>query len=524
MQTSCPGLSSAPLPLDPMCDTISPMEGMESTEDPHTHHWYDQFVKTGGNSTGSSKGKKHNRSRGTQTARQGHDAATGQQHDDNNGVPIKNAPDGAKTRGKLQSKPPIPMSGKVISVRHLFDTALDDDARDFMEHFDDVVQHVLPANKAQAKRSRSSIRELSHSLTDERGSRHKGYMNDDAALSPYTRYFVWWNLVRLTRLFKTLSNSFCLQDGDTCLDLGSGPLTVPIALWLSSPELRKLRLTWVCQDISQGALDLGKDLFMAVSHLVPPDDGDGGGPTENWQIITCRAHIGQPVREVTDRAALVTCANVLNELQENEHLTAEEVVERYGNVFRRYTASGVILLVEPGVPPMAHVLSLLREQFLQMDYCTVSPCPHRGECPMNGEGAHTGGRAKWCNFAFDTTDAPAILRELSADAGLVKRRAVLSYLLMQKGYNPDGKGGTGDDASGQTNNEADSLVLRITSDPIYLPNYRTGHYACSRLGLTLVIDTHGRRYSSGDEITMRLTVPIESLGRDKKTGAVMLYL
>ena len=76
---------------------------------------------------------------------------------------------------------------------------------------------------------------------------------------------MWWNLVRLTRLFSNIDISkITLKDNDVCIDIGSGPLTIISALWLSRPELRKIKLTWYCLDLSQSSMTLGENIFLSI--------------------------------------------------------------------------------------------------------------------------------------------------------------------------------------------------------------------------------------------------------------------
>ena len=129
----------------------------------------------------------------------------------------------------------------VRSVQKMFDSAkLSKESRIVLENFDEIVQGVRPLNSRQFVQLHRDIRNLSHRLTDEREERRMGYMNANEELSAYVRYFSWWNLVRFTRIFSNLpENAFNLNDGDCCIDIGSGPLTVVIAMWLSRPELRE---------------------------------------------------------------------------------------------------------------------------------------------------------------------------------------------------------------------------------------------------------------------------------------------
>ena len=94
------------------------------------------------------------------------------------------------------------------------------DANKILEEFDKIVFDSQRISSKQRALLPNQVRELSHTLTDQRDSRRKGYMNETTTLSAYIYYFEWWNLVRLTRLFAGLQNKFNLDDGNICLDIG----------------------------------------------------------------------------------------------------------------------------------------------------------------------------------------------------------------------------------------------------------------------------------------------------------------
>ena len=97
-------------------------------------------------------------------------------------------------------------SGRKLSS--LFDpSSVPKDAAEIIENFDDIVSSSHPLNSKQKALLPQQIRALSHNLTDERGDRRLGYMNETTALSAYVHYFLWWNLVRLTRLFSNMESS-----------------------------------------------------------------------------------------------------------------------------------------------------------------------------------------------------------------------------------------------------------------------------------------------------------------------------
>ncbi len=308
-------------------------------------------------------------------------------------------------------------------IQSLFDPKqIPDDAKKILQDFDQIAQSSMPANSKQLVALPKQIRELSHQMTDDRGSRRLGYMNEKTFLASYVRYFMWWNLVRLTRLFANLDFDF-LSDGDVCLDIGSGPLTLPCALWLSRPDLRKKKLVWYVMDISQLALSLGEEIFLSVAAAT------GGEP---WKIVRVKGPLGTAVKE---KAAFVTCANMFNEILQKQSEPPDFLAKKYSQSLFKYLdfreqASPAIFLAEPGTPGSGRFVSLMRDAFIRRGLFAAAPCPHQQNCPMDGRRLGKGGATgKWCNFAFDTDDAPKKLLALSAKAGIPKERAVISFVL-----------------------------------------------------------------------------------------------
>lgn len=409
------------------------------------------------------------------------------------------------------------MAAKVI--QSLFDIKnLPADAKKILQDFDQVAQSAMPANSKQLVIIPKIIRELSHQMTDDRGSRRLGYMNEKTFLSAYVRYFMWWNLVRLARLFANLDFDF-LSDGDVCLDIGSGPLTLPCALWLARPDLRQKKLVWYVMDISQGALSVGEEIFLALAAKT------GGEP---WKIVRVKGELGTAVKE---KARFVTCANMFNELlQSRGGEPPDYLAKKYSQALFKYLdfendgaanegreksvrGGPALLLVEPGVPKSARFVSLMRDAFIRRGLVALAPCPHQQSCPMDGRRAGQGGaNGKWCNFAFETDDAPKKLLALSASAGIPKERAVLSFVLAgaaRESFASPKSGG----------------LLRVASDIIRLPpdgegkKPRVGHYACSEQGLVLALSKGGKRVYSGDllEVENNFTPKsgAETIGKSK---------
>ncbi len=395
----------------------------------------------------------------------------------------------------------------------LFDTSrLSKDSVDILNSFDEIIQSVRPLNSRQLQQLPEHIRELSHQLTDDRASRRLGYMNDNIQLSSYVRYYTWWNLVRLTRLFANLPDSVFPVADSTCLDLGSGPLTVVTALWLARPELRKLRLTWYCLDVSANSMALGEDIYLSIAAKAKAADET----IQPWQIIRVKGPFGTPIKE---KAGFLTCANMFNELDQASDMPPEFQTKKYYEQLTRYTEKDAgIILVEPGVPKAARTLSLLRSRYIKDGRTIAAPCPHAQECPMSGFKAYTGSKNKWCNFAFSTEDAPRKLQKLSDMAKLPKERATLSFMAV--------------DATTSAVVSTGTTAIRITSDKLRLPNYMCGYYGCSQYGLVLVTlpDENNTRLpkppfrpQSGDLISVKTKRP-DSLPKDEKSGALIVKI
>ena len=229
----------------------------------------------------------------------------------------------------------------------------------------------------------ADVAALSRLLTSERGDRDDGYLGKAAELSAYLRYFLPWNVYRLCRLLPSLN--LPLLDGDAVTDIGSGPLTFPIALWLARPDLRTRRLEIRCLDRTGKALETGHTLFAALTGADCP-----------WTVRTIRGSFGTRIEG--EPAALVCAVNVLNEIFWDERQTLEEQSERKAGLLAAMARpDGRVLIVEPGVPRSGAFISALRAAFLDQGRPPEAPCPHAGACPLPG------GRrgASWCTPASD---------------------------------------------------------------------------------------------------------------------------
>jgi hypothetical protein len=353
-----------------------------------------------------------------------------------------------------------------------------EDIRRGLEGLLPLIEKVFPLPARFRRNLGDDVAELSRLLTSARGERALSYLNRPPLLSAYLRYFLPWNVYRLCRLLPGLE--LPLVPGDLIVDLGSGPLSFCIALWICRRDLRALPLEFHCRDRSKAALEAGKKLFAALS-----------GADCLWTVRTVQRELGQsagrgkrPGREAGPEAegsgaavglggggeksaALVTVLNVYNEFFQPISPGDDESLRRFAGAQARLLAAmagreGRVLILEPGVPRSGRFITLLREALIKTGRPPLSPCVHAGPCPFpalknsragkgwtparQGDrlssdpgGSAWGGQkvggdgekaaAKWCHFAFDTGDAPAALRRLSEAAGIPKERAALCFLL-----------------------------------------------------------------------------------------------
>ncbi|HWP68236.1 MAG TPA: small ribosomal subunit Rsm22 family protein, partial [Rectinemataceae bacterium] len=337
--------------------------------------------------------------------------------------------------GKIESHA-LPIE-KLESLTANSDTSL------ALEALPAIFDEVVPLNQRHRLELGRTIRLLWEDLTSEREHRTAEYLSSPAYYSAYVRYFLPWNIVRLTSILSRMR--LPLNAGAVMVDIGSGPLTIPIALYIARPDLRSLPLTIYCTDKTERILKVGQTIFESLcaklSGTLPP-----------WKIILLRQPFGAHLPEKAD---LVTAANVFNEffwksktpLGTRAYLTA-------GQILGYLKESGSIFFMEPGDPRSGSFMSAMRAAFSAFGGQPMAPCPHNRACPMPGlfHGLENPGsdsplgikskpmesvimpkrrdKYPWCHFTIGTEAAPAWLKKLSDEAGLPKEKLVFSYLLV----------------------------------------------------------------------------------------------
>lgn len=413
-----------------------------------------------------------------------------------------------------------------------------------------AVNEVFPLKSQHRRSLPQDVRDLSQILTEERARLKTPYWAAPRFLSAYLRYFLPWNLLRLSWLLPNLELG--LQNKDLVLDCGSGPLTLPLGLWLTRPDLRHLELEFICSDSSSAPLETGKKLFQAIS-----------GPKCPWHINVVRANIRQSLEKAARsqrKAGLIMMGNVLNEVASGQRQPLDTVLGDLSRVLRRAVRPhGQIFTVEPGTRLGAKLIGKLRLHALHQGCEVQAPCTHAEECPMLDP------RAKfWCHFNFPVREIPKALSGLSEAAKLIKSRASLSCLLLKtpehaepasdlddddfdEDYDFDAEYGTENDGYPDDVNDDDTddehyegqrghsrraaddfspedfagpLPGRVVSGAILLPGAHggpvgemEGRYVCTAAGLTLA---RPLRAAEGAHIEIELTG-----GRDPRSQALL---
>ena len=420
----------------------------------------------------------------------------------------------------------------------------------------EALAKVWPLNTAHRRSLPDDVADLSRLLTTERAGLARPYWSSPASISAYLYYFLPWNLVRLTRMLASLPlpdpRSVAPQGGEALLvDVGSGPLTLPLALWLARPQWRTAPLRVLALDTSSQPLELGKTLMEVLGEMT-------GQPV--WPVRVARAPLDQVVRQAAPLLAggrarpwLVSAANVLNELRfGKKHSRGASAIEdedefdsldgddpdfdgtsdtgadgekpegcredrldsfleslsplfdhvgakREENADAPAAVGPALLFVEPGTRLGGSTIMRLRQLAVDGGLTALAPCPHQLDCPLlRGQGGRT-----WCHFTFGSEGAPLWLEDISLTAGLGKSGLSLSPLLLAALPESPAENGP-------------AVSARVLSAPFLVPGLAgRARYACSGKGMLLL--ENAEALASGEELTVTVAPGAE---RDRKSGAL----
>lgn len=366
----------------------------------------------------------------------------------------------------------------------------------------EALRRVMPLKGRHRRQLPRQVAELSSMLTVARDELPGDYMNRPALLAAYLNHFLPWNLLRQGRLLQGLGAELGLGPGATVLDVGSGPLTFALALWLARPDLKAAPLGITALDRSEPALKTGRALLEDLAPDMP------------WTVRTRRTG-GRQGSRPSAPVDLLTAANVLNEMdaaverrrggrkmgREREGME-ERLLADWGRLVR---PRGRVLLIEPGTRAGGRMIAAFREHALRAGWEVVLPCPHAGECPQPGTG-----RRPWCHFAVTPAGAPAWLLDLDRAAGLPKQRLSLSFLLLRT---------PGDQPEKEKRSGQGAMPARVMSDVMVMDDGRRACYGCSGRGLLLIETAPREAPRQGDLVTVR--IPGHPV-RDRKSGALIV--
>lgn len=310
--------------------------------------------------------------------------------------------------------------------------------------FPKALQAARPLREKHRAKLPEDIRSLSRQLTEERSTLALPYWSSPASMSAYLHYFLPWNLLRLGRLFMGLELPDPARlEKPLLLDAGSGPLTLPMALWIAKPEWRKLPIRVLALDSSRQALETGKNIFAALAELA----GE-----KAWTVEVVSAPVEKLAAGMEDclkrgcKPWLLSSANTLNELASRSKTKHkgdayetrepspkanlyERLLDAWSPVWRQPDA--VSLFVELGSRNGGNAIMNMRKAALNAGLHALAPCTHDGGCPLLDSGRNRSSYSSgWCHFTFSVRGAPEWLSKLSRESGLEKNSLSLSMLLL----------------------------------------------------------------------------------------------
>ncbi|MDR1776470.1 MAG: hypothetical protein LBR31_01405 [Desulfovibrio sp.] len=383
----------------------------------------------------------------------------------------------------------------------------------------EALKRARPLNAAQRRSLPEDAAALSCLLTTERAELRRPYWAFPPFVSAYLYYFLPWNLVRLARLFSVLP----LPEPDVgalLADIGSGPLSLPMALWLARPDMDSAPPQIFALDISPQPLELGRNLFAIWAELCG---------RRVWPVRIQRGAARGSARALSpllsDRRThlwLMSAANMLNEgglgrakgaLARGESGGFRDGGSIRADLLRSFLAlsrqgQSSLLTVEPGTRLGGKTVMALREQALEKGLAPRAPCTHSGQCPLQ-----KGPRRAWCHFTFEADGAPEWLEQLSRQAGLSKTALSLSFLLLR----PKDEERAAPETRPKFSPQDRGTPARILSEPFMVPNLAgKARYACCQRGLALLENAGDMPQGAELRIDVRPDTP-----RDAKSGALI---
>lgn len=392
--------------------------------------------------------------------------------------------------------------------------------REVLEDFPRIIDEVWPLQKVHRRNLPRDIVCLSRMLTSSRKEMTQPYWSKPAFISAYLYYFLPWNIIRLARLLSSLNFPEPERIGNyspILYDLGSGPLTLPITLWLTHPHFHDLPLECVCIDKSPQPMETGAKIFRTIASRFNK---------KAWPIHLLRNSLAEPLHPTKKLERgypwLIAAINLLNEISTaksrqrsvgREEDTEEKCLTKFLEFLKSVCSVHELkdnhplhfLFVEPGTRLGGSLIMKLREMAIALGLKPVSPCTHNKPCPLlcSASSMNSSFAKSWCHFTFLVENVPAWLLDLSEKAGLEKHSLSLSLLLLNQ--------------SEEFNKEKNEMHTRVLSNHFAALNDQFCRYGCASCGRVLLKDA--KYLSSGSEVIGYIN-GIEN--HDPKSGAVIL--
>lgn len=385
---------------------------------------------------------------------------------------------------KVRNKQQQPLFQPIISGLTPF-------TKQLLEILPYILDKTLHLSHSQRIALPDDIHNLSCLLTSERKGLYKSYWSNARFCSAYLWYFFPWNLIRLTSLISNLALPEPKSEV-VIMDLGSGPLTLPVALWLSKPTWRNCKIKLICVDTAIQPMNIGLKLFKQIAAQLKE--------SFVWDVTLIRGNYTQVLKSISSPLHLIMSGNMLNELKgKTNHLIRsrmEQMVMLINNVLH---SDGAALFVEPGTRLGGKLMSTLREVAIQDTFISIAPCTHTAFCPLFNSTNNL-----WCHVLFDV-DAPRWLLNLSQAAKLSKVKVSFSFQLLRYRKN----------TLKLLDNTTSFLTGRVLSGGFPVLGMGTAQYVCTKKGLALMSYTRG--IPSGARV---LCKPLPGNQRDIRSGAL----
>lgn len=437
---------------------------------------------------------------------------------------------------KTAPKPAFAFSGDVSPERWQISSSLFADLDEkFLKALDllpKAIEKVWAIPASKYKFLPHDIADLSQLLTRGRSDLRLPYWHKAANLSAYLYYFLTWNIIRLGRLFSSLTiPAPLLLEGQrpVLLDMGSGPLALPIALWLAKKDWRDSGLQVLALDSSKQPMEVGRELFYTLADMM----GEKAWPVSLYngpaeRPFAALQHLRARNEEQQYYPWLLAEANILNELitknpdrdskydkedlEEGEDFNEQDsdcessllgrLLSSWLPIWQNSPGKALALFIEPGTRLGGDAIMNLRRCAIRLGFEPLAPCTQSGQCPLLSRTRQKGSQAEsWCHFTFSALAAPKWLKDLSRESGLEKNSLSLSILLLgEKNSKPNNK-----------------YSARVISQPFRVPGLKGEcRYACGSLGLELL---ENAAYPPSGSLTLaQQKTPPE---KDKKSGAVV---